>query len=179
MKISAERKGAPFRSAFFFPAGQWLRIYKTTSLRVRCHRTADGEIRWRAELPEARTEPPDVTTQQIGLDYVHLAADNGLPRAQYFWGVNIIESDAASGARYLKLAADNGIPDAQLEYAVCLSNGCGVPVNTELAAHYYKLAADNSDSDGQYRYGVMLEGGIGIPVNKELAALYYKIAADK
>jgi TPR repeat protein len=41
-----------------------------------------------------------------------------------------------------KLAADQNCIDAQVSYAVCLSNGRGVRVDSAAAARYFKLAAD-------------------------------------
>jgi TPR repeat protein len=56
--------------------------------------------------------------------------------------------DLVEAARYYKIAADQNHARGQYEYAVCLANGRGVPVDGIAAARYFKLAADHNLARG-------------------------------
>jgi TPR repeat protein len=76
--------------------------------------------------------------------------------------------------KYIRKAADQGRAGAQYNFAVCLAEGRGVPIDLTGAAKYSKLAADQNDSTAQAQYGKCLEFGIGLMLNPVLATEFYR-----
>lgn len=52
-----------------------------------------------------------------------------------------VQQNLTEAARLFQLSADRHYNQAQYQYAMCLKNGLGVPINLDEAARY-KLAAD-------------------------------------
>ena len=78
--------------------------------------------------------------------YLQLAADQGLPEAQYGLGVSLssgrgVAQDRRRGAQMFQLAADQGNVNAQHALSQHLFHGEGVLQSIELALKFCKLAA--------------------------------------
>jgi hypothetical protein len=92
------------------------------------------------------TEPDPVTA----VKYYRLAAEQGLPIAQYNLGVRYREgegvtTDLPEAAKWLKLAAQAGDAYAQNDYAVLLRYGNGIVQDILAATHWFIKAAKNQD----------------------------------
>jgi TPR repeat protein len=97
------------------------------------------------------------------------AADKGLAKAQYMFGISLevgasvegdfsIKQDLKEAADYFKKAADQGFTPAQYYLAVFLERGLGgLERNTELAINYYKRAAHQGLVYAEHPYGITPE----------------------
>ena len=59
-----DSRDPPFRSAFCFPLGRWLRIYNKPSLEIRNETYDNGQVHWKAEVHYSRTRHPDTAIAQ-------------------------------------------------------------------------------------------------------------------
>ena len=81
-----------------------------------------------------------------GLRLVKASADGGFPRAQYVYGLLLLQGqmvakNEAEGLKYMRRAAESGHADAQFLYADCLYFGTGTTKNVREAALWYQKAA--------------------------------------
>jgi TPR repeat protein len=81
-----------------------------------------------------------------GLRLVKASADSGFTRAQYIYGLLLLQGqmtakNEAEGLTYMRKAAENGHAEAQFLYADCLYFGTGTAKNIREAALWYQKAA--------------------------------------
>ncbi|ESQ79986.1 tetratricopeptide repeat protein [Asticcacaulis sp. YBE204] len=81
-----------------------------------------------------------------GLRLIKASADGGFARAQYIYGLMLLQGklvplDAPTGLSYVKKAAENGHADGQYIYADCLYFGTGTAKNVVESARWYGKAA--------------------------------------
>ncbi len=111
-----------------------------------------------------------------------IAADQGIPNAQYNLGVcyengHGVSQSYTKAAKYYKLAADQGLAKAQCNLGICYEYGYGVPQDYIKAVNYYKLAAKQNYAPAQCNLGYCYKKGYGVPKDYFEAVKYYKLAA--
>lgn len=104
-----------------------------------------------------QNDPKDV---EKGLDYIKIAADNGVV-------------DACANFAFFKF--NQRILKAEDEIDI---NNYVDDIDFKSVAFYAKKAAENDNVDAQSLYGSLLVNGLGVGLNKSEAANYFKKAAD-
>lgn len=117
-------------------------------------------------------------------------ADEGLPDAQYDYGMRLInghdyKQDPVAGRQWIEKAAKQGKTEAETQLGKMCLNGEGVPANVAPeASHDYKCAkkwlkkaAANGDQKAYYYLASMYENGLGVQQNIARAFKYYQKAA--
>ncbi|GFR66205.1 death ligand signal enhancer [Elysia marginata] len=119
-------------------------------------------------------------SKDMGLDFLEEAARLGLPEAQTYLGVYLMEEceKPAQAVSYFKAAAYQNDTEAQYLLAVCYEQGLGVETNECLAARFYSMSAQAGHNLALYNLAVFNEEGLGgLPQNKANAVeLYHKAA---
>lgn len=114
------------------------------------------------------------------LEWLHKAAEQGLPEAQNNLGVlynNIDDIKDLSKSEYWYLkAASQGFYGAQHNLAVFYEFD---KINYEKAAEYYQMAAIQGHPESQYNLGVLFLNGSGVPEDKKEAKKWFEMAAEQ
>jgi TPR repeat protein len=114
----------------------------------------------------------------IAVKFYHLAADQGLPEAQYNLALHYLGTqDEAKAAQWFGRAAEAGHTLAQTQYAYCLFNGLGLPTDLAKAAEWYRKAAEKGEVNAQYSLGLCYEQGYGVIPDFNAARHWLKLAA--
>ncbi|RUS78417.1 hypothetical protein EGW08_013831 [Elysia chlorotica] len=119
-------------------------------------------------------------SKEMGLDFIEEAADLGLPEAQTYLGLYLMEEchEPTQAVVYFKAAANQNDSEAQYLLAMCYEQGLGVETNECLAARFYSLAAQTGHNLALYNLGVFYEEGLGgLPQNEATAVEMYRKAA--
>ncbi len=112
--------------------------------------------------------------------WCRIAADKGLPSAQYSMGVHHykMQEYEEEVEWYLK-AAEQGHSMAQNQLGNCYRKGRGVEKNYKTAICWYKKAADKGNRYALYNLGQCYENGLGVSRNFDKSRDYYRQAALK
>lgn len=130
----------------------------------------------------------DHTIKRRGINYIKLAADNGYPKATYYYALMLergkeIECNEKESIKYLKNAAKSGFTDAMYEYALSLDNYSHKVIiltgTKKESLYYFKKASAKGHIGATYQYSMALIKGDGIPRNIKKGEKYIKIAAYK
>lgn len=112
--------------------------------------------------------------------WCRIAADKGLPSAQYSMGVHHykMQEYEEEVEWYLK-AAEQGHSMAQNQLGNCYRKGRGVEKDYKTAICWYKKAADKGNRYALYNLGQCYENGLGVSRNFDKSRDYYRQAALK
>jgi TPR repeat protein len=119
------------------------------------------------------------------LDFLELAAHQGLPEAQYLFGCHLAAGGRGEVKRYLaaqwweKAALVGSVPAASALGAALLG-GDGLSRDVAAALHWIKLAADAGDAKAQWNLGGMYVSGVGgLKQDIKQAFVWCHLSADQ
>lgn len=118
------------------------------------------------------------------VSWYELAADNGLPMAQWRLGELLlvgegINQDKGRGVGLLRRAAEAGVVPAISSLARQMFKGEGTVQNYDEAWKHYQIAAKLGQADAQNMAGYMLHNGIGVKRDPKEAYNFYIKASAK
>lgn len=115
-------------------------------------------------------------TAEKGLQYLKEAADLGHTKAQYNYGILLIQKSQAYGEafHYFQLAAKQGHARSNYMVGCYFAFGFSFPISLEDAAYFFRLAADDGVADAQYDLAVLL-----LSSDANEAVDYFKLAAEQ
>lgn len=118
---------------------------------------------------------------EIIMNYMKVAADEGIPYAQYKMGYyyyyGLVDEDIEKGLEYLQKAYEQGSPLAALTIGDHYLYGRGEEDESDLAITYYQVAEKQDYvSEG---IGLCYQYGIGVEQNFSEAFKFFTIAADR
>ncbi|OHS97103.1 hypothetical protein TRFO_09672 [Tritrichomonas foetus] len=122
--------------------------------------------------------------ERVEMDFFKLSADQGIPEAQYDYGVMLAEGigvakNRCEAALYFKKSADKGNAKAALNIGMMLAEGKSVIRNDREAIQYFMESATQGNPKAQVNLGLMWMTGRGVRRNEGEAYKYYKMAADQ
>jgi TPR repeat protein len=127
----------------------------------------------------------ETSAQGYSLDFLEMAAHQGVPEAQYLHGCRLAEgalraADRLAAAQWWERAATAGNIAAASDLGGALLGGDGVTKNPAEALHWIKLAAEAGDAKAQWNLGGMYIGGAGgLSQDIKQAFIWCHLAADQ
>ncbi len=120
------------------------------------------------------------TDRRTGLYYLNRAADMGMSRAQYEYGIILIreEDDEPHGVELVKRAAFGGYSRAMTYLGNAYLKGDAVPQSTSIALEWYEQAVRKNDPEAQLALGTLYAKGIAAPPDAETTVRLLTMAAD-
>ncbi|MEO1661353.1 MAG: peptidoglycan-binding protein [Pseudomonadota bacterium] len=128
---------------------------------------------------KARLDAKDLT---VGADFIALAAQHGLPAAQYRLAKlhergTGVPRDMTEARAWTERAANGGNVNAMHDLAVFFADGEGGPQSYAASAEWFRKAADFGVVDSQYNLALLYENGLGISPSQTEALYWYEVAA--
>ena len=119
------------------------------------------------------------TDRRTGLYYLNRAADMGLSRAQYEYGMILIREDdeEAKGIEWVKRAAFGGYARAMTYLGNAYLKGDVVPQSTNIAVEWYEQAVKKDDPEAQLALGTLYAKGSAVPHDPDAALRLLTLAA--
>ncbi|KAJ3249800.1 hypothetical protein HDU77_007430 [Chytriomyces hyalinus] len=99
--------------------------------------------------------------------------------AMHLSGLATYRRNEEAAAEYFRLAANQGLAKAQFNFALCCTNGWGVPKNESKAVQLYRAAADQGFPGAEYEMGMRYALGKGVSRNESVAATWFERAANQ
>ena len=129
---------------------------KTYCLQAAQHGNARAQLRMGYELI--------IQLDKQGLEWIHKAAQQGLPEAEYAMGCCLYEGittkpDKAKALEWWRRAAKQDFAEAYFNLAWCYENGDGVQKDFATALKMYNKAALAGEADAQYHLGCFYYDG--------------------
>ncbi len=118
--------------------------------------------------------------RRTGLYYLCRAADMGMSRAQYEYGMILIreEDDEPKGIEWVKRAAFGGYARAMTYLGSAYLKGDVVPQSTSIALEWYEQAVKKNDPEAQLALGTLYANGTAVQPDPEAAVRLLTLAAD-
>ena len=118
----------------------------------------------------------------VGADFIALAAQHGLPAAQYRLAKlhergTGVPRDMTEARTWTQRAANGGNVNAMHDLAVFFADGEGGPQSYAASAEWFRKAADFGVVDSQYNLALLYENGLGISPSQTEALYWYEVAA--
>ena len=118
------------------------------------------------------------------VQYFKAAAINGHPKAQYYYGLCLVDGrgvqqNVTKALRYFRLSAENGYDEAQYCFGRCLFNGFGIHRDYDMAVKYFEMALKQGNAKASFFYGMCMHQGLGLKRDRKEAVQYIKFAASK
>ncbi len=121
--------------------------------------------------PAVAAEPAVPRTYGDAMRWYRKAADNGDPKAQFYWGLILEQgiqgrADVAAAFQWFRKSAQQGYALAQLKTAQALHFGSGADVDVPQALFWYEKAAGAGVAEAQFNLAILLEteeGRLGDP----------------
>lgn len=128
---------------------------------------------------KSRLDANDLT---VGADFIALAAQHGLPAAQYRLAKlhergTGVPRDMTEARTWTQRAANGGNVNAMHDLAVFFADGEGGPQSYAASAEWFRKAADYGVVDSQYNLALLYENGLGISPSQTEALYWYEVAA--
>jgi TPR repeat protein len=141
--------------------------------------SAEGQFRFALLLLDGKSVPQDLAKAR---DLMKLAADAGIPLAEYNYGQMLIQASPAAGfteARpYFERSAKSGVSDSQYAMSQLYAYGRGVAApDLPTARRWLTAAAINGHDTAQIELGIWLINGKGGPANAGEGARWLRRAA--
>lgn len=120
------------------------------------------------------------TDRRTGLYYLKRAAEMGLFRAQYEYGLLLIreEGDDTGGLKWVKQAAFGGYSRAMTYLGNTYLKGDLLPQSTSIAIEWYEQAARKNDPEAQLALGTLYAEGTAVPAQHDMAIQLLTQAAN-
>ncbi|KAJ3264609.1 hypothetical protein HDU77_007967 [Chytriomyces hyalinus] len=99
--------------------------------------------------------------------------------AMHMSGLATYRRNEEAAAEYYRLAANQGLAKAQFNFALCCTNGWGVPKNESKAVQLYRAAADQGFPGAEYEVGMRYVLGKGVPEDESIAARWFERAGNQ
>lgn len=118
--------------------------------------------------------------RRTGMYYLNRAAEMGLSRAQYEYGVILIREDGddAKGIDWVKRAAFGGYAQAMTYLGNAYFRGDVVPQSTSIAIEWYEQAIKKDDPEAQLALGTIYAEGTAVRAQPDAAIRLLTLAAD-
>ncbi len=118
--------------------------------------------------------------RRTGLYYLNRAADMGMSRAQYEYGMILIreDDDEPKGIEWVKRAAFGGYARAMTYLGDAYLKGEVVPQSTSIALEWYGQAVKKNDPEAQLALGTLYAEGVAVQPDPESAVRLLTLAAD-
>lgn len=120
------------------------------------------------------------TDRRTGLYYLNRAAEMGLFRAQYEYGMILIreEGDETKGLKWVKQAAFGGYARAMTYLGDTYLKGELLPQSTSIAIEWYEQAVKKDDPEAQLALGTLYAQGTAVEAQPDVAVRLLTLAAD-
>jgi len=127
----------------------------------------------------------DASQAEAATDWLEMAAQQGLPKAQYLFGLHLSQGRRGAGSvaqatQWWDKAARNGSVEAATALGAAYLAGEGVLRDAKSALHWIRIAADAGDAKAQWNLGGMyISGAGGLPPDIKQAFAWCHLAADQ